>query len=152
MAATSVLTRTEDIYHLLLRIAQAPESRDLQVEMKKTADGTGRASIGGGVGGVAGAAAGAILFGPVGAVVGAALGAAACTSATTYGTEFKSLPELLREASRDDRQKMAEAARAAATLLSIRLTWELVVPYVTANAQTLLLEVLKSLDYTVSKS
>ena len=79
-----VLTRTDDIYRLLLRIAEAPENRDLKVELKKTADGTKRASIGGGVGGVAGAAAGALLFGPVGAVVGAALGAAACTSAATY--------------------------------------------------------------------
>ena len=73
MDADSVLTRTDDIYGLLLRIAEAPENRDLKVELKKTADGTKRASIGGGVGGVAGAAAGALLFGPVGAVVGAAL-------------------------------------------------------------------------------
>ena len=152
MDPNSVLTRTDDIYRLLLRIAEAPENRDLKVELKKTADGTKRASIGGGVGGVAGAAAGAILFGPVGAVVGAALGAAACTSAATHGADFKSLPELLRGASQGDRRRMAEAARAAAIPLSIELTLKLVVPYMTAEARMLLLEVLQSLGYAVQKS
>ena len=47
---------------------------------------------------------------------------------------------------------MAEAARAAAIPLSIELTMRLVVPYVTADARMLLLEVLESLGYTVPKS
>ena len=47
---------------------------------------------------------------------------------------------------------MAEAATAAAITLSIELTLELVVPYVTADARVLLLEVLQSLGYTVPKS
>ena len=153
MAAFAVvLTTPEEIYDLLLRIAEAPENRDLKAELRKTASGTKRASIGGGAGGLAGAAAGALIGGPIGAVVGAALGAAAGTSAATYGADFKSIPELLRGASRDDRRKLVAAALEVAPQLCIGLTMGLVVPYVTPDARQLLMEVLKIAGYVKPKA
>ena len=153
MAAFAVvLTTPGEIYDLLLRIAEAPENRDLKAELRKTASGTKRASIGGGAGGLMGAAAGALIGGPIGAVVGAALGAAAGTSAATYGANFKSIPELLRGASRDDRQKLVAAALEVAPRHCIQLTMALVVPYVTPDARQLLLEVLKIVGYLKQKA
>lgn len=64
MDPTFVLTRADDIYNLLLQIAEAPRNRDLKVELKKTVKGTKRAAIASAVGGALGAAAGALLFGP----------------------------------------------------------------------------------------
>ena len=153
MAAFAVvLTTPGEIYDLLLRIAEAPENRDLKVEIRKTASGTNRASIGGGAGGLAGAAAGALIGGPIGAIIGAALGAAAGTSAASHGADFRSIPELLRGASRDDRQKLVMAALEVAPRHCIRLTMELVVPYVTSDARRLLLEVLKIVGYVKQKA
>ena len=152
MAFFFPLTRTEDIYRLLIQIAEAPENEDLKVELRKTASGTKKASVGGGLGGLLGATAGALLFGPVGAVAGAALGATVCTSAAVQGTDFKSIPEILRGASREDKRRLVEAAQRAAVELSIDLTMGLVVPYVTNNARELLVEVMRALGYSLPKA
>ena len=141
--AALVLTSTDDIYKLLLKIADAPSNSDLKVELEKTAAGATAAFIGGGIGGFVGA----IVAGPFGAVGGATLGAGAAMCGVP---NFKPLPVLLRGASQEDRQKIAVAASSAAISLSIRLTWGLVVPYVTPDARNLLLEVLRGLGYKVS--
>lgn len=151
MAYLAPLTRAEDIYRLLMKIAEAPENEDLKVELRKTASGTKNASVGGGVGGLVGAAAGALLLGPAGAIAGAALGAAVCTTAAVQGTDFKSVPEILRGASREDRQRLAVAAQRVAMELSIELTMGLVVPWVTNDARELLVEVMRSLGYSLPK-
>ena len=140
--AALVLTSTDDIYGLLLKIADAPGNSDLKVDLKKTAHGAMWASIGGGLGGLFGA----VVAGPFGAVGGAAVGAGLAMSSVPT---FKPLPVLLRGASQEDRQKIALAASSAAISLSIQLTWRLVVPYVTPDARNLLLEVLRSLGYKV---
>ena len=151
MALFSPLTGAEDIYCLLMQIAEAAENKDLKVELRKTASGTRNASLGGGVGGLLGAAAGALLFGPVGAVAGAALGAAACTSAAVQGTDLKSIPEILSGASREDKGRLAEAAKRVSVEISIRLTMGLVVPRVTEEARLLLVQVMRTLGYSLPK-
>ena len=131
-----VLTSTDDIYNLLLQIADAPRNSDLKVPVTR-----GWSIEGAVVGGLSGA----LVAGPLGAACGAVLGA---NSSTT--PNFESLSVLLREASQEDRQKMAVAASSAAISLSIQLTWGLVVPHVTPDARCLLLEILRSLGYKVN--
>ena len=134
--SAQVLTSTDDIYNLLLQIADAPRNSDLKVPV------TGKTF--GGWSAAGGAVVGGVLVG-----LGAAITDATIGMDTSITPNFKSLPVLLRDASQEDRQGMAEAASSAAISLSIQLTWGLVVPHVTPDARYLLLEVLRSLGYTV---
>ena len=138
------LKQTEAIYQLLMKIAEAPQCKDIQMELKRAAAGVKRAGIGGSIGGGLGAIGGALLFGPAGAIVGAALGAAYGAS---FGGQYKSIPEILRSASQNDRVRIAEVAKTVAWEHSISLTWTLVKPFVTSEAVRLLKLVMEALDY-----
>ena len=138
------LRQAEKIYQLLMRIAEAPQCKDIRMELKKTAAGAKSAGIGGSIGGGLGAIGGALLFGPVGAVVGAAVGAAYGASG---GGQYKSIPEILRSASQEDCVRIAEVAKTVAWEHSISLTWTLVEPFVTSEAVRLLKLVMEALDY-----
>ena len=144
-----ILTRTRDIYQLLLCIAKAPQNASLKVELQKTAEGAGGAMWGAGLGGTAGALLGALLGGRNGAVAGAAAGAGLGAAVGTQGKEFKSIPEIWKNASASDKERIAQAAITAAVKLAIDLTWSLAQPVMRKQGRKLLMQVLTELELKV---
>lgn len=149
LAISYSLTQPEDICHLLLRIAEAPENRNMKVKVQK--HGYTRIALEALAVGVAAGAGGLTISVVAGAVAGilcGVLGAAfaTCVSADTK-SDLKTFPELLQGASQEDCQKIAKIAEAAAYQESIPLTFQLIIPQVTANARKLLIEVRKTLEY-----
>ena len=130
-----------DIYTVLCEISKA--HKDLGETINESVKGA--AAMGGAT--FTGALAGGLLGGPVGMIAGGAIGfAGGATYAAANVKSFKPLHQVLSEMTKEDRQRVVEAARVIVTKKGIDLANQIVGKYGSQLAREFLIDVFKELS------